>query len=171
MSEDAYKPITLEAHALVFGDRQASYGHPLDDFSCTAAMWTAYLQHRGLLIPGAQIDAEDFGPMMILAKVSRQANCPKRDNLTDAAGYAETTERVIHERARRDRFQSEIAEYRDLMAETGVTEADMQPVAAVPPEPLTAEPVLSETERRARLMFSRFGLDLQKQAQAQGDLL
>lgn len=169
MSEDTYKPITLEAHALVFGDRNQSYGHPLDDFSCTATCWTAYLRHRGLLAPGAEVIAEDVGPMMIFVKLSRQANCPKRDSMVDTAGYAETTERVIHERARRDRFQREIDEYRDLMAETGVTEADMQPVEEEQPEQQTEEPVLSPTERRARQMFSRFGLDLQKQAQ--GDLL
>jgi transposase-like protein len=118
---DGYKPVTLEAHDLVFGDRQKSYGHPLDDFSCTATCWDAYLKHRmhsklranwkgsdtDLLVflrwfdEYFGVDAEDFGPMMILAKVSRQANSPKRDNMTDSAGYAETTERVIFERERR----------------------------------------------------------------------
>lgn len=118
---EGYIPVTLEAHDLVFGDRQKSYGHPLDDFSCTATCWEAYLKHRmhsklraswkgdanDLLIfmrwfdEYFGVDAEDFGPMMILAKVSRQANAPKRDNMTDTAGYAETTERVIFELERR----------------------------------------------------------------------
>jgi hypothetical protein len=125
---DGYKPVTLEAHDLVFGDRQKSYGHPLDDFSCTATCWDAYLKHRmhsklranwkgsdtDLLVflrwfdEYFGVDAEDFGPMMILAKVSRQANSPKRDNMTDSAGYAETTERVIFERERRrDPFRTD----------------------------------------------------------------
>lgn len=116
-----YVPVTLEAHDLVFGDRQVSYGHPLDDFTCTAAMWTAYLKHRGLLKEGSEVVAEDFGPMMILAKVSRQANSPKRDNLVDSAGYAETTERVIFERARRDKAQADfMAAHRPVEGENSL---------------------------------------------------
>lgn len=119
--EAGYRPVTLEAHDLVFGDRNASYGHPLDDFTCTAACWTAYLKHKTrarmvrtwkgearelrrflqIFDEFFSADAEDVGPMMIHVKTSRQANAPKRDSMADTAGYAETTERVIFERARR----------------------------------------------------------------------
>ena len=99
-----HKSVLIEAESLVHGDRNDTYGHPLDDFTCTAAMWTALLQHRGLLKPGAEINAEDVGPMMIALKLSRQANTPKRDNMTDAAGYAETTQMAIDERARREQL-------------------------------------------------------------------
>lgn len=100
-ADAGYAPVTLEAHDLVFGDRQADYGHPLDDFDATAMSWTAFLRKRGLLRDGAVLEGEDIGPLMVLFKMMRQANFRKRDNLTDGAGYCETTQRVIHERARR----------------------------------------------------------------------
>lgn len=88
-----YEPITLEAHGLVFGDRNRDYGHPIEDFSRTAAFWTAYLGDK--LKPGEIVTAEDVGILMCLLKLSRQRNREKRDNLVDLAGYAETVQRII----------------------------------------------------------------------------
>ena len=85
--------VLLEAEGLVHGDRQASYGHPLDDFTRTAAMASALF--------GWDMKAEDVGMFLALVKLSRQRNHPKRDNMTDLAGYAETVQMVIDERARR----------------------------------------------------------------------
>lgn len=85
--------ILQEAQRLVHGDRQTDYGHPLDDFSKTATMWAAIL--------GFPVSAEQVGLCMIAVKISRQCNRPKRDNLTDAAGYAATVQMVIEERERR----------------------------------------------------------------------
>lgn len=82
-----------EAQRLVHGDRQADYGHPLDDFTRTAQIWSAILGHP--------VTAEQVGLCMIGVKISRQVNHPKRDNMTDAAGYAGTVQMVIEERARR----------------------------------------------------------------------
>lgn len=82
-----------EAQRLVYGDRGADYGHPLDDFSRTAQMWTAIL--------GTTVTAEQVGLCMIGVKISRQVNHPKRDNMTDAAGYAGTVQMCIEERERR----------------------------------------------------------------------
>jgi hypothetical protein len=86
--------ILEEAQRLVHGDRGDDYGHPLDDFARTAQIWTAIL--------GVEVTAEQVGLCMIGVKISRQCNRPKRDNMVDAAGYAETVQMCIHERGRRD---------------------------------------------------------------------
>lgn len=85
--------VLQEAQRLVHGDRQAAYGHPFDDFSRTAQLWAAIL--------GIPVSPEQVGLCMIAVKISRQCNVPKRDNMTDAAGYAETVQMVVEERARR----------------------------------------------------------------------
>lgn len=86
--------ILEEAQRLVHGDRQADYGHPLDDFSRTAKLWSAIL--------GFPVTAEQVGLCMCAVKISRHCNRPKRDNLTDLAGYAATVQMVHEERARRE---------------------------------------------------------------------
>lgn len=89
-----------EAQALVHGDRGKTYGHPIDDFGCTAAMWAAYLSHRyGLDI---ELAPEDVALMMACVKISRLAATPgHRDSIVDLAGYAETCGMVLDERVRR----------------------------------------------------------------------
>jgi hypothetical protein len=85
--------VLLEAQRLVHGDRGADYGHPLDDFSRTAKLWSAIL--------GQDVTPEQVGLCMCAVKLSRQCNKPKRDNLVDLAGYAETVNMVIEETTRR----------------------------------------------------------------------
>lgn len=85
--------ILEEANSLVNGARQGDYGHPIDDFTRTAAMWSAILGHP--------VTAEQVGLCMCAVKISRQINKPKRDNLVDLAGYAATVDMVIEERKRR----------------------------------------------------------------------
>lgn len=85
--------ILEEAQSLVYGDRQAAYGHPLDDFSRTAKMWAAIL--------GCEVTPEQVGLCMCVVKISRQLNRPKRDNLVDLAGYAATVELVLDEKHKR----------------------------------------------------------------------
>ncbi len=82
-----------EANKLVHGDRQADYGHPLEDFSRTAMMWSAILGHP--------VSPVQVGLCMCAIKISRQCNKPKTDNLVDLAGYAETVQMVLEEKARR----------------------------------------------------------------------
>lgn len=93
MSTQPEKSILTEAQGLVHGDRQQDYGHPIDDFTRTAKMWTA--------LKGVTFTAEDVAMFMVCVKLSRQVNRPKRDNLVDAAGYCETLRMVIDERLRR----------------------------------------------------------------------
>lgn len=85
--------ILEEAHSLVNGERQASYGHPSRDLVCTAGMWSAFLTRRfgvDLTLTG-----EDVGCLMSLLKLSRLAGNPgHRDSLVDAAGYLATVEMI-----------------------------------------------------------------------------
>jgi hypothetical protein len=77
-----HKSILTEAQRLVHGDRNISYGHPLDDFQRTAKMWSVIL--------GIEVHPEQVGLCMIALKISRECHRTKRDNLVDIAGYAET---------------------------------------------------------------------------------
>jgi hypothetical protein len=89
--------VLVEAEGLVHGDRNAAYGHPLDDYTRTAAMVSAMLAHK-LKEP---LTAEDMALAMCCVKLSRQQNKAKRDNMTDLAGYAECVQWMIDERERR----------------------------------------------------------------------
>jgi len=89
-----HKSILLEAEGLVHGDRNADYGHPLDDFTRVAGMLRA--------LKGWDIKAEDIPLIMICLKLSRQSNKPKRDNCVDGAGYFETLEWCINEKYKRE---------------------------------------------------------------------
>ncbi len=73
-----------EAQRLVHGTRGEEYGHPTEDFTRSAMMWTAIL--------GFPVRADQIPLCMIAIKISREVNRPKRDNRVDIAGYAETLE-------------------------------------------------------------------------------
>ena len=81
-----------EAKRITAADRQADYGHPADDFTKTAHMWTGIF--AGRLREGAAITAMDVPLCMIAVKLARQAHRHKRDNLVDIAGYARTAAMV-----------------------------------------------------------------------------
>lgn len=78
--------ILQDATEVVDGQRRSDYGHPSINHNRTAALWSAYL--------GVPITAEQVCWCMILTKASRDANCPKRDNLVDTAGYARNLELI-----------------------------------------------------------------------------
>ena len=81
--------ILQEADKITGGERRDSYGHPGRDFLRVAQLWSAFL--------GLEIKSEHVPIMMILVKVSREANKHKLDNLTDIAGYARTLEMLLYE--------------------------------------------------------------------------
>lgn len=85
--------ILQEAQRLTTGDRQESYGHPLDDFTKTAGLWSVIL--------GVPVTAEKVALCMVAVKISRELNAPKRDNLVDGAGYFNCLQMVREERVRR----------------------------------------------------------------------
>ncbi len=86
--------VLQEAQRLVYGDRGAAYGHPLDDYTRTAALWSPIL--------GVPVTAEQAILCMIQVKISRECHAPKRDNRVDIGGYSECLDRVDQERKRRD---------------------------------------------------------------------
>lgn len=86
-----------EAKRIVYGERGENYGHPFEDFSRTAQIWSAIL--------GIKIEPEQVALCMVGLKISRECNRPKRDNVVDGAGYFENLDMVKKERARRESMQ------------------------------------------------------------------
>lgn len=88
--------ILEEANKLVHGERGEAYGHPSDDYQCTAGMWRLLIKRRyGIDVPLT----DDFACLMMIAvKLSREAGKPKTDNLVDAAGYAECAQMCVEKR-------------------------------------------------------------------------
>lgn len=84
--------VAVEAQSLVYGDRQGQYGHPRDNFTVTAQLWTVVLQHK--LEDGAFVTPEDVARCMRMVKEARQLHAPKRDNLVDIIGYAIAEDRL-----------------------------------------------------------------------------
>lgn len=81
--------ILQEAQRLIYGDRNVDYGHPLDNFTHTAALLNAMY--------GTTFTPEDCPKIMILFKLSRSMNKEKRDNWVDIAGYAGTAQECVDE--------------------------------------------------------------------------
>jgi hypothetical protein len=74
-----------EAAKCVTGPRRRDYGTPDENFGRIAEHWNTHLKDK-LSKP---ITTSDVAMMMILLKVAREANSPKRDNYVDIAGYAQ----------------------------------------------------------------------------------
>lgn len=94
--EPIEETVLEEAQRLIYGDRNADYGHPLDDFGRTGRIWGAILG-----IP--DVAPELVGLCMVAVKVSREVNHPKRDNRVDGPGYFGCVQMIHDERARRTR--------------------------------------------------------------------
>ena len=89
-----------KAHRAVHQERGPLYGHPLDNHTTTARLFSAYLSRKyGITL---ELDADDTCWFNIFQKASRDAHDPQEDNLTDTAGYAHNIELVRTERARRN---------------------------------------------------------------------
>jgi hypothetical protein len=90
--KDPNLSILQEAEALIHGQRGEDYGHPADNHLNTANLWSEYIDYKtGYPV---KLSAEDVCWMMVLLKMSRQCNAPKRDNLTDACGYIGNIEMI-----------------------------------------------------------------------------
>ena len=86
--------ILEEANRLIHKDRNETYGHPLDDFTKTAGLWSVILS--------TEVTPEQVALCMVAVKISREMNAHKRDNLTDGAGYFGTLEMIYDEKERRN---------------------------------------------------------------------
>lgn len=92
--------ILAKAETIINGDRQQDYGHPLDDFSKTAARWQT-------IFADGVVTAERVALAMVDVKISRLLNSPDHmDSVVDGAGYFGCYEKVRTERARRARNAS-----------------------------------------------------------------
>lgn len=87
--------ILQEAEKIVHGDRGDSYGHPYDNFKQTAELWSAIL--------GVPVSIKQVGLCMVAVKISRECHAPKRDNLVDIAGYAETICMALEKEREKDK--------------------------------------------------------------------
>lgn len=79
--------VLREAENLITGERNKTYGSPVENFDVTAALWNAQLGHK--LKPGESFTGTDVALLMIQLKMARLRTSPsKRDHYVDVAGYA-----------------------------------------------------------------------------------
>lgn len=84
--------ILEEAMEATSGDRRRDYGSAKENHESIATLWNAYLAIRKE--PLGLISASDAAAMMILLKLARHSNSPKRDNYVDIAGYAKCLSQI-----------------------------------------------------------------------------
>lgn len=95
--QTAEQDITIlqEAHDIIYGDREQTYGDPSVNLRRIALLWDAHLRAKyGFATGPYSITPEDVCWMMLQVKQARQCNSPKRDNVVDAAGYIGLIERL-----------------------------------------------------------------------------
>lgn len=92
MANQQTQSVCQIAHDLTNNDRIAAYGHPKINFEDIAAMWSVVL--RPILKPGERVTATQVGLCNVASKICRHVARPKRDNLIDMAGYANTIDKL-----------------------------------------------------------------------------
>lgn len=84
MSETVRGDILAEAHTLIHGDRNESYGSPTENFENISDIWNILLSHKLITV----ISPREVADMMIAVKLARGIVEPRQDNYVDIAGYA-----------------------------------------------------------------------------------
>lgn len=88
--------ILEEALAAVNGPRQEAYGNAFDNWTRTAALMSP--------VVGEDLTAEKAILLMVQVKVARLLQTPDHhDSIVDLAGYAAVYEKVVNERAYREK--------------------------------------------------------------------
>lgn len=88
--------ILAAANAVIYGDREQTYGKPSKNCETIADYWNTHIKAAKSIEAG--LTAEDVCVMMILLKQARLANSPGHlDSLVDTAGYAALYERIQNE--------------------------------------------------------------------------
>lgn len=91
---DSKPTILEEAGALVDGPREATYGHPADDFEAVASAALCLGINPQMLDRDGR--ALHHALYMILVKIQRLVQTPDHhDSIVDIAGYARTYEKVL----------------------------------------------------------------------------
>ena len=87
------KSVLTEAHAIIYGDREKTYGAPDKNLKTIAAYWRAHILARfGVDLA---LTPQDACLMMASLKLARLANDMKhRDSLVDGVGYMALIERI-----------------------------------------------------------------------------
>ena len=83
--------ILEEANSIIYGARESDYGHPYDMAKGVADAWRTHF--------GWGVKPRDVAVAMILMKLVREKNKPKRDNRVDLAGYAGVLDRILEREA------------------------------------------------------------------------
>ncbi len=79
--------IADKAKAIIYGDREKTYGHPAKNLERIAKLWSAYLDK--------ELTAYDVCNLMAMLKIARLQNTPgHEDTLVDIIGYTLLQERV-----------------------------------------------------------------------------
>ena len=95
------KDVLTEAHEIIYGDREQTYGKPSKNLDTIADMWSAYIDAasgRVLDKNNLKLGPKDVAIMMILLKAARLANNDShRDSIVDICGYAALIERCDEE--------------------------------------------------------------------------
>jgi hypothetical protein len=82
--------VLKEAHKIIYGDREKTYGKPSKNLDTIAKMWNAYIN----AVDKRDLTAKDVACLMILLKTARLANDQThRDSVVDICGYAALIER------------------------------------------------------------------------------
>ncbi len=85
--------ILTEAHDIIHGDREQTYGNPAVNLENIAELWRTFLAGKHNVQLSLMI--EDVVMMMILVKMARLMNSPRhRDSLIDIAGYAGLLDKI-----------------------------------------------------------------------------